>query len=386
MAERDGVESVAAMEQGVMDALFGDLGRRDPQAVLRTAAIPGTRYAFVREVLHDRRFVAPTVPPSDDLIVQLLGRFMPRLPPERHAMVRRRFAGIFTARRVARYENAVRERASALIDAMVSSSGGDLVEAFAAPLPFAVIAEVLGVEADRHDWLRAHMATLGRGFAGQRSRGPVEAGNAAAAEMLAYLDDLLSRRRREPQDDLASLLAADPISETDRDDVLANCLFFILAGHATTTSMLCGGVDLLLSHPEHLFVLQRDPAGWGDAVEEILRYVSPITLTGVTATADVVVDGHPIAAGEQRIVAYAAANRDPAVFPGPDEFRPRRAPNPHLAFSAGATFCLGAPLARLHARVALPMLFDRLPQLQSAGPSWRGSTPIRQVESMPATW
>lgn len=386
MAERDGVESVAAMEQGVMDALFGDLGRRDPQAVLRTAAIPGTRYAFVREVLHDRRFVAPTVPPSDDLIVQLLGRFMPRLPPERHAMVRRRFAGIFTARRVARYENAVRERASALIDAMVSSSGGDLVEAFAAPLPFAVIAEVLGVEADRHDWLRAHMATLGRGFAGQRSRGPVEAGNAAAAEMLAYLDDLLSRRRREPQDDLASLLAADPISETDRDDVLANCLFFILAGHATTTSMLCGGVDLLLSHPEDLLVLQRDPAGWGDAVEEILRYVSPITLTGVTATADVVVDGHPIAAGEQRIVAYAAANRDPAAFPGPDEFRPRRAPNPHLAFSAGATFCLGAPLARLHARVALPMLFDRLPQLQSAGPSWRGSTPIRQVESMPATW
>lgn len=379
--------SVAAAERLVMDALFSAKGRSDPQAVLRTSPIPGTRYAFVREVLHDRRFTAPTLAPSQDTMFQLLSRFMPRLPPERHTLVRRRFSGIFTARRVDRYREVVATRCSTLIDAMVRSSGGDVVEMFAAPLPFTVIADVVGVEPERQEWLRSTMAILGRGFAGQRSRGPVEAGNAAAAEMLAYFDDLINRRHREPRDDLASLLGAEPSTGSDREDLVANCLFFILAGHATTTAMLCGGLELLLATPRHVQLLIQDPAGWDATVEEILRYVSPITLTGVTATEDVVIDGHSISAGEQRIVAYAAANRDSAVFSNPNQFQPSRAPNPHLAFAAGATFCLGAPLARLHARIALPMLLARLTNLRATGPlQWRGSTPIRQVETMTATW
>jgi pimeloyl-[acyl-carrier protein] synthase len=387
MDPMDGAESVEAAERAVMDGLFGDEGRRDPQAVLRAAPIPGVRYAFVREVLHDRRFVAPTVPASDDLIFQLLSRFMPRLPPDRHALVRRRFSGLFTPRRVDRYRDAVQQRSSGLIDSMLLGTGGDLVDAFAAPLPFSIIADVLGVDPDLKDWLRSSMATLGRGFAGQRSRSPVEAANVAAAEMLDYFDDLLKRREQDPRDDLASLLAAAQATGAQREDVLANCLFFILAGHATTTSMLCGGLEMLLARPAHVDGLRQDPRGWDAAVEEILRYVSPITLTGVTATTDAVVDGHSVPAGAQRIVAYAAANHDPAVFPEPDTFDPSRSPNPHLAFAAGATFCLGAPLARLHALVALPMLFARLPNLRIAQPPiWRGSAPIRQVESMAATW
>jgi pimeloyl-[acyl-carrier protein] synthase len=383
----DREQAVVAAERATMDGLSGVVGRRDPHAVLRDAPIPGTSYAFVRAVLHDRRFVAPTVPESTDLMIQLLARFMPRLPPDRHAVVRQRFSGLFTARRVGGYRDIVRARCSALIDAMDATGAGDLVQCFAEPLPFTVIADVLGVDADRQEWLRSSMATLGRGFAGQRTRQPVEAGNQAAADMLAYLDDLLNRRAREPRDDLASLLAAEPSTGEERADVLANCLFFILAGHSTTSTMLCAGVDLLLADPVHLQGRRGDPDAWAAAVEEILRYVSPITLTGVKATADAVVAGHHVPAGAQRIVAYAAANRNPAVFANPDKFDPFRAPNPHLAFSAGATFCLGAPLARLHGNIALPMLLDRLPGLRLEGPpTWRGSTPMRQVESMNATW
>jgi len=205
--------------------------------------------------------------------------------------------------------------------------------------------------------------------------------------MLSYFDDLLTRRAGDPRDDLVSLLAAEQSTGQERADVLANCLFFILAGHATTSTMLCAGIELLLADPIQVDRLRQDPAGWNVTVEEILRYVSPITLTGVTATVDAVVAGHHVPAGAQRIISYAAANRDPAVFTDPDAFDPLRAPNPHLAFSAGATFCLGAPLARLHGTIALPMLVQRLPRLRLDGPpTWRGSTPVRQVESMTARW
>jgi pimeloyl-[acyl-carrier protein] synthase len=383
---------VARAERTLLDALFGEVGRADPHAVLRAAAAsatpaPGLRYDFVRQVLHDRRFVAPTVPDSPDPTFRLLARFLARLPPERHAAVRRRFAGLFSARRVDRYREAISARCTALLDAMRTRSEGDLVAEFAEPLPFGVIADVLGVPTERQDWLREAMTTLGRGFAGQRSRPPVEAANTATVEMLGFFADLLDRRAREPRDDLASLLAAEPHDGETRADLLATCIFFILAGHATTTSMLGAGTDLLLGHPQELQRLRENPAGWDAAIDEILRFVSPITLTGAKATEDVVINGHRVPAGAQRTIAYAAANRDPARFPRPYRFDPGRSPNPHLAFSAGATFCLGAPLARLHARVALPTLFDRLPDLRLTGPlAWRGSAPVRQLEAAPAAW
>jgi cytochrome P450 len=161
----------------------------------------------------------------------------------------------------------------------------------------------------------------------------------------------------------------------------------VLAGHATTTTLLAAGSNLLAEHPDQLGHLLVDPSGWPAAVEEILRYVSPTTLTGAKALRDAEVDGYRFAAGEQRILAYAAANRDPHVFADPDGFDVARTPNPHLAFSAGAHYCLGAPLARLHAEIALPALFTRLPGLRMAGPPvWRGSAPVRQIESMPVRW
>lgn len=151
--------------------------------------------------------------------------------------------------------------------------------------------------------------------------------------------------------------------------------------------MLCGGTQLLWDHPDQAQRLRTDPSGWDTAIEEMLRFISPTTLTGVTATTDAVVDGYHAGAGEHLTVVYAAANRDPRIFEEPDRFVSDRAVNPHLAFSAGSSFCLGAPLARMHAQIAFPMLIERLPLLRPHGsPVWRGSVPVRQIEAMPCAW
>lgn len=370
-----------------MDELFSERGRSDPHAVLRSSGVPGCRYEFVRRVLHDPRFVAPAVPPSADLMFQLVSRFMARLPPGRHRIARSSFSGLFTPRRAGRYREQIVARVDSLIGALPPNGPVDLVTAFAQPLPFAVIAEVLGVPAARHGWLSEAMETFGQAVAGQRDHAKVERGNAAAADMLDYFDRALAERAGHPQEDVLSLLAAEPLDAEARADVLANCIFFVLAGHVTTTTLLSAGVQLLADHHGQLHDLLANPSGWPAAVDELLRYVSPTTLTGAMASADAEVDGYFVPAGQQRIVAFAAANRDPEIFARPDEFDITRAPNPHLAFSAGPHYCLGAPLARMHAEIALPALFTRLPGLRLAGPPvWLGSVPVRQIATLPIDW
>jgi pimeloyl-[acyl-carrier protein] synthase len=378
---------LAAAERALMDALMTGVGRSDPQLVLRNSTVPGCRYAFVHGVLRDPRFVAPSIPRSDDLMFQQVSRFMARLPEGRHGAVRSHFTGLFSARRVRRYHDRITARVEALLDALPATGPVDLVASVTRPLPFGVIADVLGVPTERQPWLAGAMDTLGRAVAGQRDHANVELGNVAVADMLEYFDRALNERAEDPREDVLSLLAATPTAGEQRADLLANCIFFLLAGHVTTTALLSYGVHLLAGEPDQLARLLEHPEGWPAAVEELLRFISPTTLTGATATADTEIDGCPVGAGDQRLLAYAAANRDPAVFPRPDELDLDRAPNPHLAFSGGAHYCLGAPLARMHAQIALPALFERLPGLRpAAAPTWLGSVPVRQIAALPVTW
>lgn len=380
--------SVAALERALMDAMFSERGRVAPADVARGFPVPGCRHSFVRQVLHDPRFAAPTMPSSEDLMFQTVGRFMSRLPADRHRILRARFAGLFTARRVERYKATISNRVQTLMDQFPSTRSVDLVPAFVRPLPFTVLADVLGVPPDQQPWLSAAMTTFGEAVAGQREHAQVEHGNDATREMLDYFDQTLVERRQQPRDDLLTLLAAsDGLPAEAHADLVANCLFFLLAGHATTSSLLAAGLQLLLDHPDQLEVLEGAPELWPTAVDELLRYVSPTTLTGATAATDTVADGCPVAAGTQRTLVFAAANRDPDVFDEPDTFQATRAPNPHLAFSAGAHYCLGAPLARLHAEIALPALLSRLPGLRlTEPPRWLGSVPVRQIGALAVTW
>lgn len=388
MAALNDDAKVAALERALMDAMFTERGRVAPAEAARNFPIPGCRYSFVRQVLHHPSFSAPTMPPSRDLMFQTVGRFMSRLPADRHRPLRARFAGLFSARRVERYRTGISDRVDALIDQLPSAGTVDLVSAFARPLPFTVLANVLGVPADHQPWLSNAMTTFGEAVAGQRDHAQVERGNDATREMLDYFDQALTDRRHHPREDVLTLLAVgDSLTAEEHADLLANCLFFVLAGHATTSSLLAAGVQLLLEHPDQLDTLNRDFQRWQLATEELLRYVSPTTLTGATATKDVVVGDCPVGAGVQRTLVYAAANRDRDVFDDPDSLNLMRPSNPHLAFSAGAHFCLGAPLARMHAEIALPALFSRLPGLRlAARPTWMGSVPVRQIGSLPVTW
>jgi pimeloyl-[acyl-carrier protein] synthase len=386
MADAYGAAEAAA-EGVLMDALFSERGRADPHAVARSSGVRGCRYEFVHRVLRDPRFTAPAVPPSADLMFQTVARFMSRLPPGRHRAVRAHFAGLFTPRRVQRYRERIAARVDVLLEAFPPGGPVDLVAAFSRPLPFSVIADVLGVPAGRHGWLAQVTQTFGRAVAGQRDHAHVERGNAAAGEMLAYFDQALTERAASPREDVLSLLAAAPADAEGRADLLANCILFILAGHMTTTTLLSAGVALLTQHRDQLGMLLAHPGRWPGAIDELLRFVSPTTVTGATATADAVVDGTLIPAGTQPLLVLAAANRDPVVFRDSDRFDVTRSPNPHLAFAAGAHYCLGAPLARLHAEIALPALFTRLPGLRPAGAlRWGGSVPVRQIGSLPVIW
>ena len=384
-----GPPAAAGTEFDLLGALFSPAGRADPHVILRSSPLPGCQYPFVRDVLRDPRFAAPSIPPSADPAFQLLARWMIRLDGDRHRRVRDAFGGLFTARRVERYRAIIARRAAALIDQAAAAGSMDLVTGFARPLPFTVINDVLGVPPEDRDWLGAALATLNLGFARQRDsdRTPVQGANDAAEQMLSYFAELLDRRAAAPADDLMTALAARHADGEDRQDLLANCIFFVLAGHQTTTTLLTLGTHLLCTHPSAVAALQEDPGRWPAAVEEMVRLITPTTFTGVTPQTDADIHGVTCPAGQPRLLFLAAANRDPSTFPDPDRFDISREPNPHLSFAAGAHFCLGAPLARLHGEVALSTLFARLPGLTAlTPPDITASVPIRQIDHFTVTW
>jgi pimeloyl-[acyl-carrier protein] synthase len=381
--------TAAETEFDLMGALFSPAGSADPQVILRGSPLPGCQYLFVRDVLRDPRFAAPTIPPSPDPAFQLLRRWMMRLDGDRHRRVRDAFGGLFTARRVGRYRTIIAERAAALIDQVAPAGSMDLVADFARPLPFAVISDVLGVPPADRDWLGEALIVLMRGFARQRDsdRIAMQAANDAAGQLVSYFAALLGQRAAAPADDLMTALAARHADGEDRQDLLANCIFFVLAGHQTTTTLLTLGTHLLCTHPSAVAALQEDPGRWPAAVEEMLRLITPTTFTGATPRTDADIHGVTCPAGQPRLLFLAAANRDPAAFPDPDRFDISREPNPHLSFAAGAHFCLGAPLARVHGEVALSTLFTRLPRLTAlTPPDITASVPIRQVDHFTVTW
>jgi cytochrome P450 len=315
---------------------------------------------------------------------QTLMRWMLRVDGDRHRRLRARFGGLFTARRVEGFRMMVSARAGELLDVIGDQVSFDLVDTFAKPLPFLVICDVMGVPDEQRPWLRQQTATLGRAFANQRDHAFVEQGNAAAGALLDFFSALLDERSGGGGDDLLSVLGAEELGDgEDRADVVANCVFFIVAGHETTSTLIAAGADLLCRHPAQRAALDTDPSRWPAAVEEMLRYVSPTTFTGARARVDVEVAGERFEAGSQRLMFYAAANHDPRVFPDPDRFDIARSATGHVAFSAGAHYCLGAPLARMEAEIGLSTLFLRIPGLVTGQPIWRGSAPVRQIESLP---
>ena len=265
----------------------------------------------------------------------------------------------------------------------------DLLDAYAFPLPITVIAELLGVPLEDQHKFREWTAAL----INPRGHGGLEAQRNAGMQFIAYFQELLARRRGTPREDLISGLMAveeqgDRLNPTE---LVAMLFLLLLAGHETTVNLIGNGVWALLKHPEQLERLRADPALIDSAVEEMLRYAGPVeTSTSRFTVEELELHGQRIPAGEMVSASLLSANHDPEQFPEPERFDITREPNRHIAFGFGSHFCLGAPLARLEATLAINALLERLPRLcfasDPASLQWRESALIRGLKQFPVAF
>ncbi|MEV5375040.1 cytochrome P450 [Streptomyces nondiastaticus] len=291
-------------------------------------------------------------------------------PPE-HTRLRRLVAGAFNARRVAALRPAVEQTVADALDRL--SGECCFVDEFAYPVPVTVIGELLGIpSADR-----PMFQTLVRDWTGvvnAQDPATVEKADSAAVVIRDYLDDMAAYRRAHPRDDLISALVApadgNPGLSAEEVTVMAGLLW--AAGFETTTGLLANGLVALLDNPDQADRLRSEDGLAGPAVEELLRFDTPLQfLFARTAAEDMVVAGQPIAAGQRTMLVLGAANRDPEVFDEPDRLRLDRNGESPMSFGGGMHYCLGAALARLEAQVAFPALLRAFPKLALAGPGER---------------
>jgi cytochrome P450 len=353
-------------------------------------------HATVASILRDRRFSSspvhqpgykpPSYPPGDPRAELPAADLLTMDPPD-HTRLRRLVSGAFTPRAIAGLEPWIRDLTVQLLSAADGAGGFDLIDALAFPLPIAVICHLLGVPAEDRDQFRAWGHDVAATLDPQTAAAAQAQTRAAEVALTGYLRDLVRERRAHPDDSiLSALIAAE--DEGDRltsGELVSTALLLLVAGFETTVNLIGNGTVALLGDPDGWDRLRRDPALVPAAVEEMLRYDSPVQLTARTAIEDVEVGGRVIAAGRPVIVFIGGANRDPAVFEQPDEFLIGRPdPGRHLSFSLGAHHCLGSALARLEGRIAFEELTRRYPRLELAAPPTRRSLLVlRGFESVP---
>ncbi|MET8473330.1 cytochrome P450 [Streptomyces sp. NPDC006422] len=363
-----------------------------------------TRYADARQALADQRLsknAAHHDEPSHakgktgipgerkaELTTHLLN-----IDPPDHTRLRRLVSKAFTPRRVAEFAPRVQQLTDDLIDAFAAKGEADLIHDFAFPLPIYAICDLLGVPREDQDDFRDWAGMMIR-----HGGGPRGGVGRAVKRIRAYLADLIHRKRESPGDDLISGLirASDHGEHLTENEAAAMCFVLLLAGFETTVNLIGNGTYALLRDQEQMTSFRR-AAAEGDtsyldaAVEELLRYDGPVEVaTWRFATQPLEIAGQPIGKGEPVLVVLAAANRDPARFDHPDVLDLGRRTNPHLGYGHGIHYCLGAPLARLEARVALGSLLSRFPGLElAADPAelrWRGGLIMRGLRSLPVSF
>ena len=311
------------------------------------------------------------------------------LDPPDHTRLRRLVSKAFSPKVVRALESDITGLVDGLLNQVAAAGHMEVIADLAYPLPVAVICRLLGVPIDDEAQFSWASALLAQGldpfiaFTGQPQG--LEERMKAGLWLRGYLRDLLQQRRAAPGDDLMSGLiaveeAGDQLTE---DEIVATCNLLLIAGHETTVNLIANGVLAMLRHPEHWSALSQDPDRSSAIVEETLRWDPPVQLVGRIAGEDMSIGGAHVPKGDSMMLLLAAAHRDPAANEQPDQFDPTRDPIRHLAFGLGPHFCLGAPLARLEATVALSAVTRRFPNARiSSDPSYRPNVTLRGMTAL----
>jgi cytochrome P450 len=323
---------------------------------------------------------------------QMFSRLMLFRDPPDHTRLRGLVAKAFTPRRAESLAPRIAELVDEILDRVAPAGHMELMRELAYPLPARVICELLGVPRQDEELIVAQAPALAVGLdpSPMRTAVAVAAADQAATVIGDYLADLIALRRRQPGDDLLSALieAEEGGAGLDHDELVATAMLLLIAGHETTANLIGNGMLALLRHPRQLEQLRRDPGLDRPAVDELLRFDSPVQMVQRIALDDVTISGTTIPKGHIVVLCTGAANRDPAAFHEPNQLDLGRSPNPHLAFGGGAHFCIGAPLARIEARLVIGRVIRRFPGLHMTGRTehWRPSFTIRGLEALPLAW
>jgi cytochrome P450 len=358
-----------------------------------------TRYADAELVLRDERFVkdrqyllssedgphTPTTPASAD---DLFGLGLLSFDPPDHTRLRSLVNPFFTTRQMEVWRGRIQQITDELIDAVEPKGAMDLIEEFAFPLPMRIISQMLGVPAEDspklHGWIKVIADALDDPIAYQQAGKEFQA-------VYTYLLALLEQKRRAPAADVISSLLQAEGDQISARELVSMVFVLILTGHETTANLIGNGMLALLTHPEQMALLKANPALIKPAVEEFLRYHSPVTLSTFRwAREDIELGDKLIRRGDGVVVSLTAANRDEEEFARPDTPDITRQENRHLAFGKGIHFCLGAPLARLEGQVAIGTLLRRLPNLRlQVDPKslvWRPGSTVMGVDHLPVAF
>jgi len=329
--------------------------------------------------------------PAVQAVAEVLGHWLVFRDPPDHERLRGLLQSSFTPKTLESSRERIQRTADTLLDRVVARGTMDFIREVAFPLPATVIAGLMGAPEDDLEAIKAWSDRLASYLGGAvDARDNFTEASAGVAALVRYFDALLRERERRPSDDLMTLMlrAEHQGDRLTHDEVVANCVLLLFAGHETTTNLLGNGLFHLLRHPAQAALLRADPSLLHHAVEELLRYDGPVPATVKIATEDRSWHGRTIRRGDMVMPFMASANRDPRQFPDPDTLDVCRAPERHVAFAAGMHFCLGAWLARLEARIVLDTVFRRLPDLElaSAEVRWKPMIFLRGLESLPLRW
>ncbi|HVK26085.1 MAG TPA: cytochrome P450 [Actinokineospora sp.] len=351
-----------------------------------------TSHEVCARVLRDRRFHVRSVDGTEPQAITepliptdyaVTPTFLELDAPD-HTRLRALARPAFSPSKIEGYRATVAKTTGELLDRALAKPEFDLMADFAGPLPIAVISELLGIPEVDADRFAGFGRALGASLDGVTSLRQARELRSATRDLRALFGSLIELRTREPGPDVISaLVAAMGADQLTELELLTTCELLLIAGFETTANLIGNGVWAFARHPGQWDRLRADPELAPGAVEEVLRYESPVQMTQRIPHEAVEIDGVSVPADSMVVLLLGAAGRDPSVFSDPDRFDIGRTENDHLAFSSGTHYCLGAPLARLEADIAFRALAERLPTIRPlATPKWRGTTVIRGLRSL----